>query len=453
MKSTSTIDKVYDQYQLQDYNLNSDNLNPKREMLMGQVKQIEKVIQDLTDDIVRKRISPKTADEVAFISSSFGNESPKGGIGKNLAAMNAGSSDGTIFNQGFLSDVEEQIALLGLELGPITVDCEEVLKKYNFKINESEETEDDDGELTYVINSTSDIDSSNNKFDTNKYSSESETTESLNNCELLDLSILKIFIAILKIFQKIVKIIQFLLELPTVISELIQLVAQCWINPPSIALFVQIVLDMVTAIIVNLISMLLKFLWDLLGMDCIAVQSTQVLDSIQNIISAFKNTAAKIDIGAVGFYFDNMVDDMLSIKDLLIKSINDIGEDWNSAVNKVKEYFSEENLENLKDLAANTAIDTLRSEYNEAVANYDFPAGKATVNSALTSIQNGTLLEDAKEKAISEWNKLQNFKYKQMEDAVSAVDAIKESLSKLSDSNTKVGELVNDPTLSDLEIS
>ena len=59
MRSTSTIDKLYDQYKLQDWDINADNLNPKREMLMGQVKQIEKAIQSLTDDIVRKRIDKK----------------------------------------------------------------------------------------------------------------------------------------------------------------------------------------------------------------------------------------------------------------------------------------------------------------------------------------------------------------------------------------------------------
>ena len=34
---------------------------------------------------------------------------------------------------------------------------------------------------------------------------------------------------------------------------------------------------------------------------------------------------------------------------LIKKSINDMKEDWNEAVNKVKDYFSEEGLENLKE--------------------------------------------------------------------------------------------------------
>ena len=87
MRSTSTIDKLYDQYKLQDWDINADNLNPKREMLMGQVKQIEKAIQSLTDDIVRKRITP-TKKDIETLTTSFGGESTVGNLGKTIASIN-----------------------------------------------------------------------------------------------------------------------------------------------------------------------------------------------------------------------------------------------------------------------------------------------------------------------------------------------------------------------------
>ncbi len=450
MRSTSTIDKLYDQYKLQDWDINADNLNPKREMLMGQVKQLEKAIQSLTDDIVRKRITPKQED-IEMLTTSFGGESTVGNLGKTIASINAGSDDGTIFGEGLPSDVEEQIALLQAELGPVVIDCKKILSKYNFDVASSEDIDDEDGEHTYVVN-TDDIDSSNGP-------KTNDVLEELNldglqndNCAAADLTILKIFIAILKIFQIIVKILQFLLELPTILAELIELAAMCWINPPSIALLVQIILDLITSLIVALISNLIKFLWDLLGLDCISQQATDLLDNIQDLISKFKNTAALIDIGAVGFMFDGISTQIDNISDLIKKSINDMKEDWNEAVNKVKDYFSEEGLENLKEAAIDAAVNTLQDEYSEAVNGNTNATINKGINDVTRSLAHGTIIEDAKNKAIQKYNDMTNAYYSAMETATSTVDNLKESFARMQDSTTKLGELISDVSLGDLEI-
>lgn len=450
MRSTSTIDKLYDQYKLQDWDINADNLNPKREMLMGQVKQLEKAIQSLTDDIVRKRITPKQED-IETLTTSFGGESTVGNLGKTIASINAGSDDGTIFGEGLPSDVEEQIALLQAELGPVVIDCKKILSKYNFDVASSEDIDDEDGEHTYVVN-TDDIDSSNGPK-TNDVLDELDLDGLQNDdCAAADLTILKIFIAILKIFQIIVKILQFLLELPTILAELIELAAMCWINPPSIALLVQIILDLITSLIVALISNLIKFLWDLLGLDCISQQATDLLDNIQDLISKFKNTAALIDIGAVGFMFDGISVQIDSISDLIKKSINNMKEDWNEAVNKVKDYFSEEGLENLKEAAIDAAVNTLQDEYSEAVGGNTNATINKGINDVTRSLAHGTIIEDAKNKAIKSYNDTTKAYYNAMATATSAMDNLKESFARMQDSATKLGEFVSDLSINDLEI-
>ena len=450
MRSISTIDKLYDQYKLQDWDINADNLNPKREMLIGQVKQIEKAIQSLTDDIVRKRITPKQED-IEMLTTSFGGESTVGNLGKTIASINAGSDDGTIFGEGLPSDIEEQIALLQAELGPVVIDCKKILSKYNFDVASSEDIDDEDGEHTYVVN-TDDIDSSNGPK-TNDILEELDLDGLQNDdCAAADLTILKIFIAILKIFQIIVKILQFLLELPTILAELIELAAMCWINPPSIALLVQIILDLITSLIVALISNLIKFLWDLLGLDCISQQATDLLDNIQDLISKFKNTAALIDIGTVGFMFDGISTQIDNISDLIKKSINDMKEDWNEAVNKVKDYFSEEGLENLKEAAIDAAVNTLQDEYSEAVGGNTNATINKGINNVTRSLAHGTIIEDAKNKAIKSYNDTTKAYYNAMATATSAMDNLKESFARMQDSATKLGEFVSDLSINDLEI-
>ena len=448
MKSTSTIDRLYDQYKLQDWDLNSsdvDNLNPKREMVLSQVKQIEKAIQTLTDDIVRKRITPKK-DEIEKLYTSFGGESTIGNLGKTLAAINAGSSDRTIFGEGFSSDIEEQIALLQADLGPISVDCEEILSKYNFNtlgfdVAASEEIKDEDGEYTFVVD-INDLNSANIGFDYEKD----------DDCAAADLKILKIFIAILKIFQIIVEILQYIIELPTVIAEIIQLISQCWINPPSIALAVAIVLDLVTSIIVGIISSLIKFLWDLLGMDCVSTQTTETLDKIQDLISSFKNTAALIDLGAVNFLFDGITEQVEGIDKLIRKTIKDMGDDLEGAVNIAKDYFSEEGLKNLKEAAINSAVTTLQDEYIEAAGGKTNSIAYDGINGITKTIANGHIIKDAKNKAIEEYNKMTAAYEKAMQNATSTMDNIRESYSKMIDSGDKLGELFKDISLGELEI-
>ena len=54
-----TIKRMYDQYNLQDFNFGeagSDNLNPQREMVKDKITIIEAAVQEITDDIVRKKI-------------------------------------------------------------------------------------------------------------------------------------------------------------------------------------------------------------------------------------------------------------------------------------------------------------------------------------------------------------------------------------------------------------
>lgn len=446
MKSTSTIDRLYDQYKLQDWNINDDNLNPKREMLLGQVKQIEKAIQSLTDDIVRKRITPKKED-IEELRTTFGGESIIGGLGKNISAINAGSSDGTIFGEGLTSDIEEQIALLQAELGPLTIDCEKILSKYGFNVAPSEETEDDDGETTFVVN-TNDLDSSNNKFKDNK---DQYSDINNNECAAADLTILKIFIAILKIFQIIVQILNYLLELPMVIAEIIELLAMCWINPPSVALVVMIILDLITSTVVALISMLIKFLWDLLGLDCIAVQSTEMLDKIQELLSSFKNTAASINVGAVGFMFDSIGNQLTNISDI----IKNMKGDWNEAIASVQNYFSEEGLENLKEAAIDAAVNTLQGEYVRSVtSNGKSPNSTITegIDKAARFMANGNLIQNAQDKAIEEYNKMVNTYENTLQNASSTIDNLRASFSRMVDAGNKLGEFFSDPSLDDLEI-
>jgi hypothetical protein len=67
-------------------------------------------------------------------------------------------------------------------------------------------------------------------------------------------------------------------------------------------------------------------------------------------------------------------------------------------------------------------------------------------------LAHGTIIEDAKNKAIQKYNDMTNAYYSAMETATSTVDNLKESFARMQDSTTKLGELISDISLGDLEI-
>ena len=150
--------------------------------------------------------------------------------------------------------------------------------------------------------------------------------------------------------------------------------------------------------------------------------------------------------------FDGITTQVDNISNLIRNSLKDMSEDWNEAVNKVKDYFSEEGLENLKEAAIDAAVSTLQDEYSEAVGGNTNAAIYNGINNITRSLAHGTIIEDAKNKAIQKYNDMTNAYYSAMETATSTVDNLKESFVRMQDSATKLGELISDISLGDLEI-
>ena len=64
------IKKVYDEYLPKDHSygtLDSTNLNPKREVQLDKLERIAQKLQQISDDIVRKKLTPKET----FLRFSF----------------------------------------------------------------------------------------------------------------------------------------------------------------------------------------------------------------------------------------------------------------------------------------------------------------------------------------------------------------------------------------------
>lgn len=344
----STIKRLYDQYKPQDFKYGaagSDNLNPQREMLMDQIDAIEKKIQDVTDEIVRKKINKKQDTE--NLTSTMSNESSGQGFEKALNDYLSGGGLNTVLPDSLIGTFSGSTDELS---GPISVDCSDVLKKYGITSSYSEYKEDEDGEETQVINSSSSLSKTNSDGSTTTSSSSSDDS----SCEDIELEWLKYLILILNFITILKVIIDYMISVTMMIIKIVTLASQAWINPPAIAQITQILIGLTYSCISMITSLVLQTIWDGLNLDCISDNTQSSLNKIKELMSKFNSLIGSIDPNAVSLYcktvndsvgsidenITKMLDNKKELYDKMVKDykkeINDIGSDTDKVENDLK---------------------------------------------------------------------------------------------------------------------
>lgn len=389
----STIKRVYDQYHLGDFQygkVGSDNLNPQREMIKDQVELIEAAVQELTDEIVRKKIrQPKPEEEK--IKASVNGESPTGASPeRKLRAKRAGSDTLAIFDMP--DDLELLIgtfpgSINELALPPI-IACEEILRKYDFDTGTITETESpQDGEQVYDISTSSDDnDDDGDESDSTEDSEISaleDYAEQLSECAEIEMEWLKIILVILKIIKIMNMILQKVISTVMLVIKIVCLAAGAWLNPPNIGQIVQIMVSTIMGLVVMIVAKLVQLLFSLLNLDCMADQVMDVLDQIQEAMNAFSSTLGVLDPNTVTFMGDLLKNGMDDLKSVLKTLMEEKAEAWEQAKDEIKSTFSSENLAKLRDqmldTAVNAAIDEAKAQtggkisaiYNQATSLVD----------------------------------------------------------------------------------
>ncbi len=373
MQMDSTIKRVYDQYHLKDFEygkVGSDNLNPQREMIKDQVTLIEAAVQELTDEIVRKKIRvPKEVEDP--IKAVVSGESPTSSSPERRArAKRAGSDTLAIFG-----DIPEDLELwIGtfpgsvneLSLPPI-IACEEILRKYNFDTGEiTEVASPNDGEMTYEIstsNSDDDEDDNDNNDDSNE-DGEDNYSEQLAECAEIEMEWLKIILAILKIIKILNMILEKVIATVVLVIKIVCLAAGAWINPPNIAQIVKIIVSMVMGLICMIIAKLIQLLFSLLNLDCLADQVMDVLDQIQEAMNAFSSTLGMLDPNTITFLGDLMKNGMSDLTSIVEELMQSKHEAWEQAKQEIAQTFSKENLKKIQDQMLKEAANAALNEAN-----------------------------------------------------------------------------------------
>ena len=353
--NNSTIKRVYDQYNPQDFSygqLGSDNLNPKREMVLDRIDEIEGKIQEITNAIVLKKLNPQKDTSFSIKSSVLPEASSKNNLQKQVNLARVGSTDGKILSG--LPDIlenqlEELIGSLPTEVQelakPPILNCKEVLKNYTIE-NKDYTVFDESSVLpTYVHNDEDEEDDDLPYFDDEE---EEEENEELKSCDEIVLEFLKILIVILNILKVIRIIIDYMISTISVIIQIVCLAIGAWLNPPNIAQIAQLVFEIVLSLCMFIMSNLLQLLWNLLNLDCLADQTASLVEQIKQSFSAFRNIMGFIDpdaVSIIGKQFDASLDPLKNLDD----TIKEKGDEWSKMISDIKEVFTDEGIEKLED--------------------------------------------------------------------------------------------------------
>ncbi len=373
---TSTIKRVYDQYNPQDFSygeVGSDNLNPQREMVLDQIDKVEKKIQEITNAIVLKKIKPKEQEPEKDTVSVLPEASNGNNFQRQLKVIKTGSSDDNFFDLPEIlnKQMEELIGILPTNIDPLAkppiLECKEILKQYTFEDKNFEVYEEDEILPTYIHkdnpDSDRDSDDDDDGDDDEDNEEDKDEKEELADCAEVELEFLKVLLVILKVLKIIKIIIDYVISLLTTIIQIVCLAVGAWLNPPNIAQIVEILIEIVMSIITIILSKLLQLLWNLLNLDCMADQTMDLIDQIRDALSAFRSMLGFINPAAVSVIGDKF-NEALDPLDNLSKVLEDKGDAWRKMNEDLQKQFSDEGLdqlaEDIEKQATEAAINVLK---------------------------------------------------------------------------------------------
>jgi hypothetical protein len=373
IQSKNTIKKVYDVYKPSDYELgeeSSTNLNPKREIDFSKIEIVRKRLQEITDDIIRRKIVvEEEVEEPISISLSPGALPDKNSLLRQAAQINAGSIGlGVLFPiidgpfNGIQNLLEPIIGSFPAELlldeldHPLSLDCKEILKQYDFA--EVEDVEDDSSDEGGEDNEDSeeedsDEEDSEEEGESGEPEPESESDEDQSDfeaCALIEMDFLKIILILLRIIKIIQTILDLILAIIVPLLEIVLLALMCWIIPPAAEQLRQRITEMVMAIIIMIITRLLQMIFNLLNLDCLCDQIMEVIAQIRQALSAFSSIMSVFNVESVNMLAKNISSQLQKPLDQM-EQMEQLFKNKKEAWDKMKEEWG--NLD-LKDMAEKT---------------------------------------------------------------------------------------------------
>ena len=200
-----------------------------------------------------------------------------------------------------------------------------------------------------------------------------EEDATILQCAAVELGFLKVILTILRVISILKKIVSYALNIAYTVSDIVQLAAGAWLNPTNIGKIIQRVLGRVMAIIQELISNIIKMIWDLLNLDCLSAMTQGYIDQINAALAGINQLKATINVNSVSSGWEGLAKKTEEMTQAYENSYNELKkamESTDSEFSKLKDTFSASSLlDKLKESSLNGVEEGWNPDGGEMVKN------------------------------------------------------------------------------------
>jgi hypothetical protein len=421
-QSKNIIKRTYDEFINSDWQygeVSSTQLNPVREIKFDQIEIIRKRLQEITDDIVRRRIIREPEPELPIpVSLSPGALPPQNSLLRQTAQMSTGSIGlGVLFpviegpNDSIQRLLEPIIGsfpsqlLLGDLDHPIALDCEEILKQYDLAdVDDVDSMPEEDEDLTGGSDDDESDENEDEESEDESAEPEDEAAEDegdqseFEECAMIEMNWLKIILIILRIIKILQTILDLILAIIVPLLEIVLLALMCWLIPPAAEQLRQRITEMVMAIIIMIITKLIAMIFNLLNLDCLCDQTMDIINQIRQAMSAFNSLMSVFNVESVKMMMGNALDQLKDPLDAIKEMFDKKKEAWD----KMKEEWT--NLD-IKEMTKKSLEQIKNGTINAVSTDPNVQKATQTTKAAINFIKNdiGSLIGKLKsaQKAIA----------------------------------------------------
>ena len=140
-----------------------------------------------------------------------------------------------------------------------------------------------------------------------------------NDCGQINLSWLKVILIIIIVGKILIQVLVLVYNIMKAVADIAKDAQLCWINPPSLQSLISYVMQRISAVIFQILGMILLKLWSLLDLDCMSSQTMSTLSQINAALSGFIDMMGEIESTAL-----QMSGSDESLKETLNKAIADL---------------------------------------------------------------------------------------------------------------------------------
>lgn len=186
-----------------------------------------------------------------------------------------------------------------------------------------------------------------------------------DDCGTLELAFLKIILIIVIILGILVKVLVIVYNIQKVQADIIKEAQLAWINPPLLQSIIAYVMQRLSAVIFQIVGMILLKLWAMLNLDCISENAVATVDQINQALSGLIDLMGQVDSLAIDFK-GNSGDFRQTLRDAVKNMREQLAVAGQNVQDQIKELNPKTVWENTKKAGKNVAADLADTYTNPA---------------------------------------------------------------------------------------